>query len=121
MAYPTKQSYCRPHALPNNFRTSNTSLAAAHIFKYRVPQSTIELQLTTTDSINGRIFGNVLIRFHKYINDEIVRHGDGPLGAKHNPFILAPFSPPGTVLAGIKTNNVPVKLPAKCVPGEHMH
>ena len=109
------------HALPNIFTTSDTSLAAAQIFKYRVPQSTIELHLTTINEIDGRIFGNPLLRTLRYINDKIGRHGDGPFGAKHNPFIGGKFGPSGTMAAGTMTNNLSVKLPTEGVPGEHMH
>ncbi|CAD6588760.1 MAG: hypothetical protein ASARMPREDX12_003484 [Alectoria sarmentosa] len=111
--------------LPNNFTTndfttSNTSLAAAQIFKYRVPHSTIELYITTTNPIDGQILGSTLLRIHEYINDEISRYGDRPLAAKDDPFV---WEPSGTSLPPVRAlmaNNLPVRLMVESVPGEHM-
>ncbi|CAF9915233.1 hypothetical protein IMSHALPRED_002380 [Imshaugia aleurites] len=103
----------------NGLTISNTSLAAAQIFKYRVPHSTIELHVTTTNPIDGQILGSTLLRIHEFINDEISRHGDGPLGPKDDPFVWAP-SGPHTVAPGLTTNNLPVKLRAESMPGESM-
>lgn len=107
-------------ALPNNFTISNTSLAAAQVFEYRVPHSTIELHVATTNPIDGQILGNTLLRIHEYINDEVSRYGDGPLGAKDDPFVWEPSGPPRTLAAGLMTNNLPLKLTVESVPGEHM-
>lgn len=112
-------------ALPNNstineFTTSNTPLAEAEIFEFRVPHSTIELHVTTTTPIDGQILGSTLLRIHEYINDEISRHGDGPLGLNNDPFVWRPFAPPSTIAAGLMTNNLPLELTVEGVPGKHM-
>lgn len=112
-------------ALPNNFTApgstnSNTSLAAAQIFKYRVPHSTIELHITTTNPLDGQILGSTLLRIHDYINDKIGRSGDGPLAPKDDPFVWQPSGPPHTLGPGPMTNTLPLKLRVESVPGEYM-
>lgn len=111
--------------LPNNFTTSdfttsNTSLAAAQIFKYRVPHSTIELHITTTNPIDGQILGSTLLRIHEYINNEISRHGDRPLAAKDDPFVWEPSGPPLPPVKALVVNNLPLRLEVESVPGRHM-
>ena len=110
-------------ALPDNFTAhgfvnSNTSLAAAQIFIFRVPHSTIELHITTTNPIDGQILGSTLLRIHEYINDKIARSGDGPLGPKDDPFVWQPSGPPHTLGAG--TNNLHLRLTVESVPGEYL-
>lgn len=112
-------------ALPNNFTaseftTSNTSLAAAHIFDYRVPHSTIELHVATTNPIDGQTLGSTLLRIHDFINDEISRHGDGPLAPKDDPFVWEQSGPPPTPATGLMVNNLPLKLAVESVPREYM-
>lgn len=104
----------------NGYTTSNNSLAAAQIFVYRVPHSTIELHVRTTNPIDGQILGSTLLRIHEFINDEISRHGGGPLGPKDDPFVWETSGSPRNLAAGLATNNLPLKLTVESVPGEHV-
>lgn len=111
--------------LPDNFTTvklttSNTSFAAAQIFEYRVPHSTIELRVTTTNHIDGQILGSTLLRIHEFINDEISSHGDGPLGPKDDPFVWDSSGPSQTRTTDLVVNHRPLKLTVESVPGEYM-
>ena len=112
-------------ALPNNltaygFTNSNTPLAAAQIFRYRVPHSTIELHITTANPIDGQILGSNLLRIHEFINDRISSEGDGPLAPKNDPFVWQPSGPPQRPAAGLTTNNLRLRLTAESVPREYM-
>ena len=112
-------------ALPSNsttneFTTSNASLAAALIFDYRVPHSTIRLQVVTTGPIDGQILGSTLLRIHDFINDEISSHGDGPLAPKDDPFVWESSGPAPTLGTGLMVNNLPLKLTVKSVRGAYM-
>ena len=112
-------------ARPNDFSdneitTSNTSLTAAQIFNFRVPHSTIELHIVTTDPVDGQTLAGTLLRIHAYLNDEIHRHSDGRLGPKDDPFVWETSGPPHTLGAGLVTNTLPLKLTIESVPGEYL-
>ena len=121
----TTNGVAKVPALANNLTAEgspspNTSLAAAQIFEFRVPHSTIELHITTTNPIDGEILGSTLLRIHEFINDEISRHGDGPLGPKDDPFVWQPSGPPHTLAPGPMTNNLHLRLTVESVPGEYL-
>lgn len=104
----------------HGFTNSNTSLAAGQLFNYRVPHSTIELHVATTNPIDGQLLGGNLLRIHDFISDRISYKGDGPLAPEDDPFVWQPSGPPQRLAAGLTTNRPRLRLTAESFPGEYM-
>ncbi len=74
--------------------TSQTNLTAAQIFKFRVPHSTVELQITANRPIDGNELRKTLLAIHDYTGDHIESQGDSPLAPRDDPFAWDKSGPP---------------------------
>ncbi len=88
-------------------QNSVSNLTSAPIFDFRVPFSTIELRVVCSSTINSGDLSWILLTIHEYIDERLIRKGDGPLAPKQDPF-------------GLQSDPPRISFVAQSVPGRLM-